>query len=258
VNTVDASASTPKASLASAAEAPNCLPRWVAGLQALLVSGVPTQILVFSLLFFVVGLTYRGADGEISFAFFITLSLVDTLMVALLIQTFLRQSGESLRQVFLGRRPVRPDVIRGLALIPVVVLLVAAVVLAVRTVFPWMHTVETNPLEALMRTPLQAAIFVVVAVVAGGVREELQRAFILHRFDQRLGGIRLGLVLFTVLFGVLHLEQGADVAVAIGCLGLWWGILYIRHRSSVMPMVNHAGFNAVQVVQSVLVKTFGG
>jgi uncharacterized protein len=108
-----------------------------------------------------------------------------------------------------------------------------------------------------MRTPLQASVFVVVVVLAGGVREELQRAFILHRFEQRLGGVRVGLMLFTLMFGALHVGQGVDVAVAVGCLGLWWGVLYIRHRSSVIPMVNHAGFNALQVFQSVMVKTFG-
>jgi membrane protease YdiL (CAAX protease family) len=142
--------------------------------------------------------------------------------------------------------------------VPVVFLAVAGVVLALRTAFPWMHTVETNPLEAFMRTPLQASIFAVVVVIAGGVREELQRAFILHRFEQRLGGIRLGLLLFTLAFGLLHVEQGADVAVAIGLLGLIWGLIYIRRRSAITPIVNHAGFNALQVFQAVMVKTFGG
>jgi membrane protease YdiL (CAAX protease family) len=109
-----------------------------------------------------------------------------------------------------------------------------------------------------MRTPVQAAVFLIVVVLAGGVREELQRAFILHRFERYLGGIHIGLVLFTLTFGALHLEQGVDVAVAIGVLGLWWGLVYIRRRSAVLPLVNHAGFNALQVVQAVMVKAFGG
>jgi membrane protease YdiL (CAAX protease family) len=100
-------------------------------------------------------------------------------------------------------------------------------------------------------------MFVVVVVLAGGVREELQRAFILHRFGQRLGGARVGLVLFSLTFGALHLEQGADVAVAIGLLGFVWGLLYIQRRSAILPMVNHGAFNAVQVLQGVLAKSLG-
>jgi membrane protease YdiL (CAAX protease family) len=95
-------------------------------------------------------------------------------------------------------------------------------------------------------------------VLAGGVREELQRAFILRRFEQRLGGIRVGLVLFTIAFGALHLNQGIDVAIAVGSLGLSWGVVYARRWSAVFPIVNHAGFNALQVFQGVVLRSFGG
>ena len=108
-----------------------------------------------------------------------------------------------------------------------------------------------------MQTPLDAAIFFVVVVLAGGIREELQRGFILHRFGQRLGGMRLGLVLFSVFFGVMHVNQGYDAAIAVGVLGVFWGLLYMTRRSAVMSMVNHAGFNAVQVL-ALASKTFGG
>jgi membrane protease YdiL (CAAX protease family) len=123
--------------------------------------------------------------------------------------------------------------------------------------FPSLDTVRTSPIEAFMRTPFEAAIFMVVVVLAGGVREELQRAFILHRFQQRLYGQYLGLVTFGLLFGALHWDQGIDVAIAIGLLGLMWGFFYIRRRSAVMSMANHAAFNAAQVAQHVIAKTFG-
>ncbi|MGE5837133.1 MAG: CPBP family intramembrane glutamic endopeptidase, partial [Acidobacteriota bacterium] len=97
----------------------------------------------------------------------------------------------------------------------------------------------------------------VVVVLAGGVREELQRAFILHRFEQRLGGVRLGLVLFSVSFGLMHVNQGLDAALAVGLLGVIWGVLYVIRRSAIMAMTNHAGFNAAQVLQLVLSKTLG-
>jgi membrane protease YdiL (CAAX protease family) len=232
------------------------LPRWAALLQVILVCGIPTQLVAATILALVVGMRLFD-DGGIAFEFFATVSLLDTAMVAVLIRLFLVWSGENSSEVFLGKRPIKGEILRGLALLPVVFLAVTSIVLAIRTLAPWMHNVEKSPLEAFMRTPLDTAIFLFVVVLAGGVREELQRAFILHRFGQRLGGVNLGLLLFSAMFGALHVDQGFDVAVAIGLLGFLWGILYIRRRSAVMSMVNHASFNAAQVVQTVIVKALG-
>ena len=41
--------------------------------------------------------------------------------------------------------------------------------------------------------------FVLLVMIAGGVREELQRAFLLHRFEQRLGGGSIGLALTSIV-----------------------------------------------------------
>lgn len=232
-------------------------PRWLALFETLLVCGVPTQAFVGVCLLVFAGMSPRHGDA-LSLPFFTTLSLVDTMLVVALIRFFLRSGGERPRDVFLGRqRPLREAVV-GLALVPVVLVVVASVVLTLRTIYPWMQTVPANPFLAFMDTPLDAAVFVVVVVLAGGVREELQRAFILHRFEQRLGGIRLGLALFTIAFGALHLDQGIDVSIAVGLLGLIWGVIYIQRRSVILPIANHAGFNALQVFQGVVVRAFGG
>jgi membrane protease YdiL (CAAX protease family) len=229
------------------------LSRWSAALQILLVSGIPTQFIAAAILAIGLRMPLLDANG-ISFEFIAVVSLVDTAIVALLIRIFLSFSGEQSADVFVGPRPVVGEMLRGLAWLPIVFLGVTTIVLAIRAIAPWMHNVETSPFEAFLKTPRQAAIFLVVVVLAGGVREELQRAFILHRFDQRLGGARIGLVLFTIAFGAFHLDQGYDVALAICCLGLFWGLAYIQRRSAILPMVNHASFNATQVIQIMLAR----
>jgi membrane protease YdiL (CAAX protease family) len=236
---------------------PAALPRWFAAIQVLLVCGIPTQLVVAVVLVFQFGMPLM-VDGGMSLEFFALLSLIDTALIALLIRFFLATSGESSADVFLGRRPIAGEVVRGLIFVPFTFLAVTGIVLGLRAVAPWTHTVDHSPVEAFMRTPFEAAIFLVVAVLAGGVREELQRAFILRRFSQRLGGINVGLTIFTITFGALHLDQGIDAAVAVGALGLFWGILYIRRGSAVAAMVNHAGFDAAQILQSVIVRSFGG
>jgi membrane protease YdiL (CAAX protease family) len=235
---------------------PTPLDRLIVLGQAIMVSGIPTQIFIFVIIWAGAGIQPLN-EGRLNLEFFAMVSLIDTALIALLIRMFLTYTGENSNQVFLGSRPVRGEVLRGLALVPITFAGVVGIVLAIRTFAPWLHNVERSPLEDLMRTPLEAGIFLVVVILAGGVREELQRAFILHRFKHYLGGVKLGLLIFSVMFGVLHYDQGWDVSIAIGLLGLLWGILYIRRRSAMMGMVNHACFNAAQVVQVMVARYIG-
>jgi len=124
----------------------------------------------------------------------------------------------------------------------------------VQLVAPWLHTVPHNPLQDLIHTPRDAALFALVVTIAGGVREELQRAFLLHRFDVWLGGGGVGVVVASVAFGAGHLLQGADAAIATGILGAFWGVIYLRRRSAIAPMVSHSGFNLLQIVQYMVLK----
>jgi membrane protease YdiL (CAAX protease family) len=43
----------------------------------------------------------------------------------------------------------------------------------------------------------------------------------------------------------------------VGLLGVFWGVMYIKRRSAMLSIANHASFNAVQVVQALLAKSFG-
>jgi membrane protease YdiL (CAAX protease family) len=81
------------------------------------------------------------------------------------------------------------------------------------------------------------------------VREEVQRAFVLHRFEQHLGGPVVGLLVFSTLFGVGHALQGWDVTIITGTLGVVWGVTWLRRRSILAPMVCHSFFNLIEVVQ---------
>jgi membrane protease YdiL (CAAX protease family) len=89
-------------------------------------------------------------------------------------------------------------------------------------------------------------------VVGGGVREEVQRAFILHRFDGYLGGAWVGLVIFSVVFGAGHVIQGRDVALTTAALGIFWGVVYLRRGSIASSVVSHSGFNTAEIFRFAL------
>jgi uncharacterized protein len=134
----------------------------------------------------------------------------------------------------------------------VALVLGVGVLLLIQRYAPSLHTVERNPLQDLIRTPRDAWMFGVVVVVAGGVREELQRAFLLRRFEVWLGGARVGVVLTSIAFGAGHLLQGVDAAVTTGILGAFWGVIYLHRRSAVAPIVSHSGFNLLQIAQVIV------
>lgn len=221
-------------------------PRVAALIEVALCSGFPTQLAL------IVILTRAGiapADGgELSLLYVATLSLGDAALLVGLIVYFLRRGGEQPAAVLLGPRPRLPEALLGLAFIPLTMLLAWAGLDLLHTFWPGLRNVSDNPLEALVRSPLDAAIFIVVAVVAGGVREEIQRAFILRRFEQQLGGGWFGLAVFSVVFGAGHYIQGWDAAIVTALLGAVWGALFLVRRSIVPAVVSHAGFNAGEIL----------
>jgi membrane protease YdiL (CAAX protease family) len=226
------------------------LPTWFAALQALLICGFPTLMLVYTVLILGTQLPVLDGDQNMTLEFIALTGLLDTALVALLIRVFLMLSGETSRDVFLGLRPLKGEILRGLIAIPFMIGGVNLLMWLLRILVPSTHTVAKNPYEQFMHNPIDATILMITVVIAGGIREELQRAFILHRFEQRLGGIRIGLTIFTVIFGVLHYAQGVDAALTVGLLGLCWGLMYYWRRSAVAGMVSHAGFNSSQILMT--------
>jgi membrane protease YdiL (CAAX protease family) len=222
--------------------------RIVALLEVLLCSDFPTQIAIGAT-FTAFGYTPFAAPGQLRLGYVVGLSLADSAALIGLVLLFLYAHGERPRDVLLGRRPAAPEIALGVPLILVALALGGSILIATRYVAPWLRTVEHNPLQELLRSPREAWLFAFVVFVAGGLREEIQRAFLLHRFDVWLGGGTVGVVITSLAFGAGHLLQGADAAIATGILGAFWGVLYLLRRSCVAPLVSHAGFDLMQIVQ---------
>jgi membrane protease YdiL (CAAX protease family) len=227
--------------------------RAVAVAEIILCSSVPTQVTIGALLA-LAGVGPLDASGELSLSFVLILSLADTVALIALMVALTRSHGESVAALWRGSRPVAREVRVGLVLIPAVFLTVVVLLNVLRLVAPWLHNVPTNPLEQLAATPREAAVFAIVAILAGGVREELQRAFLLQRFVRYLGGPAVGVIVLSVAFGAGHYMQGWDAVLVTAVLGAFWAIVYQRRGSVVAPVVNHAGFNSLEVLR---VATFG-
>lgn len=214
--------------------------------EVVLCSSYPTQVAAAGVLT-LLGVLPQTADGELNATFVFGVSTLDAVLVVGLVVYLLRRQRESLATVFLGDRPLWREAVLGIALVPLVTIGVAVVVRTVQALLPSLHNVPVNPLTAFMVDPAMAVAFGVMVVVAGGVREEMQRAFQLHRLTHHVTSPLVALAITSVAFGLGHTVQGRDVAMATFGLGLFWGTLYLHRLSLVAAGVSHALFNLVQV-----------
>jgi membrane protease YdiL (CAAX protease family) len=216
--------------------------------EVFLCSGFPTQVLLLVVMN-ALGMRLQTADGTWSPLFVATLSLLDTGLIVGLVVMFLRVHGENPRDVLAGPRPAMREAVLGFALLPIVFMLTVVLLGLILTLAPQLHNVQRNPMADLMQNPRDAVIFAFVVLIAGGVREEFQRGFILHRFSRYLGGGVVGVIVHSTLFGLGHVDQGWDAALTVGMLGALWGTIYLIRRSIIAPMVSHAGFNLAQLLK---------
>jgi membrane protease YdiL (CAAX protease family) len=224
--------------------------RVVAVLEVLICSDYVTQVAIGGTLR-AFGLT-PTVNGRLDVTFVVALSIGDAALLIGLILLMLAAHRERPRDVLFGPRPVGREAAFGIPLVPLALLLAGAVILSIQRLAPSLHTVPENPLQDLLRSRRDAWLFALVVFVAGGLREEIQRAFLLHRFEVWLGGPIVGLVVTSVGFGAGHLFQGVDAAITTGLLGAFWAAVYLRRRSAAAPIVSHAGFDLVQIVPYLL------
>jgi membrane protease YdiL (CAAX protease family) len=225
--------------------------QWESIGEVVLCSGLPTQLALTGTAR-LAGLAPLTSEGGLSLAFIAAVSLGDTVLLAALVVWLLSRRGETVREVLAGHRRQGRELLLGLMLVPLLLVFISSTIWLLRSLFPQLGNVPDNPLEAMARTLGGAAVLLVVSIVAGGVREEVQRAFLLHRFRTDLGGPVIGLILTSVGFGLGHVVQGWDAMIVTALLGAFWGLVYLSRGSITAGVVSHGLANAAQVMVSFL------
>jgi membrane protease YdiL (CAAX protease family) len=221
---------------------------WSTWIEILLCSGYPTQIVLGGVLM-AAGLSPGTSAATLSPRFVFILSLLDTVVLLSLIVMLLLRRGERPMEVFFGRRPAAGEAAFGVLSVPFVFTVVIALTVGILRFVPQLHNVPQNPLENFLSSQLGIWMFLFVAIVAGGVREELQRAFLLHRFKNDLGYPWLGLLVASIAFGLGHTMQGNDAALITGVLGAIWGAMYLIRGGALASMVSHSLFNSAELLR---------
>lgn len=196
--------------------------------------------------------TYISTSGQATSAqqdtrVLFSILFADALVTVAIIWILQRARAETLSQIGLLLTDYKNEIrIAGFALAGLFGLTVASNLIFHHFLPSWVT--RENELLALLQTPFDLGLFLVTSVCVGGFKEELQRGFILDRFDKKFGAAHLGLLLWSFVFGAMHLYQGADSAVIAGFLGLFLGSLYLSRRSLLAPMIAHSAFNIIMVL----------
>ncbi len=96
------------------------------------------------------------------------------------------------------------------------------------------------------KTPSQRVQFLLVSFTAGICEEVIFRAFAIHYLAALLPGVSIWLcvVLAALLFGLIHIGQGARGFISTGVLGALFGVLYVALGNLLVPIVLHIALDA--------------
>ncbi len=173
--------------------------------------------------------------------------LLESCITFSLLALILKYHKESIRSIGWKWNRWKPNMFLGLALVPVLFMINAIVSFALRTYLPQFYT-ERNPLTEIIHTPQQLALLIFSALVAGGIKEELQRAFILNQFRRYLGGAGAGLILWSLAFGAGHYVQGVQGIFIATVYGLIFGIIYLISGNLIAPIVAHCAYDTLALL----------
>jgi membrane protease YdiL (CAAX protease family) len=241
---------TPEIESAGTVEPPPAPPpvTWIDRLQAafevLLVAGLLSSLLAALPFSFNPNLRARlMTDASLTISFI----LIEAFLTMGFLMLVLRAHRQRIRDLGLASPGWRGDVILGVAVVPLLFLLNLTIAILFKLILP-QYFLERNPLTELIRTPRDLMLFLFAALMAGGFKEEFQRAFILRRFERYLGGAWLGLLLWSVVFGLGHYVQGAQGVTAAAVFGLLFGCLYLIRGNLIAPIVAHALYDTAALL----------
>jgi membrane protease YdiL (CAAX protease family) len=173
--------------------------------------------------------------------------LLESALTFLILFALMKLHREPADSLGLRLRHWKPNFLIGLAVVPFLFLTNGVVAILFKSYLPKFYS-EHNPLLESIQTLPQLALFVFSALVAGGIKEEMQRAFILNRFRTYLGGAWIGLLLWSLVFGMGHYAQGVQGIVIASLYGLLFGLLYLLSGSLVAPITAHAVYDTMAIL----------
>lgn len=158
----------------------------------------------------------------------------------------LRGSGERFADLGLSFATLRDALRTRQVYLAAVLLLVLQPFVALA--YWWLSANEPhpNPLADTMTTE-NLPSWVLLSIFGGGVREELERAFCITRFERAFGAVGLvaAMLVDALLFGRGHWNQGTAGMITTGVMGLAFSLVFLWRRRVADAMVAHAALDLI-------------
>jgi len=191
-------------------------------------------------------LSPRDASGW-SLSHLFIVAVIGTVATWLVVWLLLKHDGQEVSELGLSKAQLKrsfvPGILFGLGIF--VVCNVAIPALTHR----WFAGSEELSKADWFGSVAAIPAWIFLGWIAGGLTEELGRAFVLTRFERTFGraGLIGALILSSVSFGLGHLYQGQAAAFSLGIGGLLYALVYLRQRSCWEAAVAHATFDTIGI-----------
>jgi membrane protease YdiL (CAAX protease family) len=221
------------------------LDRLQAAIEILLISGLVSGLIAALPMYF---LRVKNTDLLLKNVNILSLFLLlESAITFLILGALLKLNRESINSLGMRWESWKRNVALGLAIVPFLFMINGIVVFLFKAYLPRFYA-DHNPLVENIHTPQQLALLIFSALVAGGIKEEMQRAFILNRFRSYLGGAWIGLFLWSLAFGAGHYVQGGQGIVIAALYGFLFGVIYLLSGSLVAPIAAHAAYDTLAIL----------
>jgi len=118
----------------------------------------------------------------------------------------------------------------------------------------------STPQQTLMaiapRTPVEMLLWLILSTSAGFCEEFAFRGYFLRQFASTWGGIWMGVVCSSLLFGISHGYEGAAGMIAITAYGAMFCVLALTRKSLRPGMIAHAWHDIFSGVMLALLAHF--
>jgi len=211
--------------------------------EIIAVSGIVSSFLVSLVLIAIFGRS-RMNMMEMDVGLLAAYLMFESAVTFLILWILMKARRETFSAFGLCRQHWKTPVLLGVLAAPCLLVVSGAAGLVFRLFLPE-YALDKNPLMEMIHSPRQLVLFIITAIVAGGVKEELQRAFILSRFRRHLGGAWVGLVVWSLVFGAGHYAQGVQGMFVATILGAAFGAIYLTRGNLIIPITAHAVYNTL-------------
>ena len=158
----------------------------------------------------------------------------------------------------LGFRPGLQSLVEDIGAAAVFWITAAIILVVIGLVLRLVHL--TAPQQTLMaiapHTPLELLLWVILSASAGFCEEFAFRGYFLRQFSSIGGGVWLGVVFSSLLFGISHGYEGAAGMIAIAAYGAMFCVLALVRNSLRPGMIAHAWHDIFSGVMLALLQHF--